>query len=269
LLFLVDRSKTFVAEEIKSSDLSEWFRLSQFMMVLLKSRSKSKISQLESQNAQALELLQRGDNKAFIKYVDKHSELVRYYGKGKSTLLHVACADHKLELAEYLIAKGANIDAQDDYGRTPLMDAVYYANIPLVKLLLQHNADISCQSNKRSTVIYYATRGQEGNLEILNLLLAAVKPREKESVLNYLIQDVSPCKTALDFAQNPKIREVLEQNGAVMGVQVEVKQRYEYHLSKVGETLKFKGYEPKYPAVLLPGTCSSALEVRRFLFLCQ
>jgi len=230
------------------------------MPTRLRGRSKT-TSNLEKAYDTALELLHGSDIKAFMKYIEKRSELVRLTGKGNSTLLHVACALSKIGFVEFLLSKGANIDAVDDYGRTVLMDAVYYANVPLVRVLLLHGSDISKASNKRSTALYYATRGQEGNMEILNMLLSSIRQKEKDSILNFLIQDVSPCKTALDFAQNPKIREVLEQHGAVSGAQVEIRQRYEYQLPKVGETLRFRGYVPKYPALLLPGTCSCALEL--------
>ena len=47
------------------------------------------------------------------------------------------------DMAELLIAKGANVNVKNEDGRTPLHRAVEYGQIALAELLLAHGADVS------------------------------------------------------------------------------------------------------------------------------
>lgn len=56
------------------------------------------------------------------------------------TLLHSAVEKNNFRMAEYLIRKGADVNAGDKYGNTPLHLASYSA---MIGKLLQHRADVS------------------------------------------------------------------------------------------------------------------------------
>lgn len=55
--------------------------------------------------------------------------------------MHCACAQEHLEAVEALIGLGANIDAQDNYGNTPLHVATRTRHIGIVQLLLKAGAN--------------------------------------------------------------------------------------------------------------------------------
>jgi ankyrin repeat protein len=60
--------------------------------------------------------------------------------KGKTPLSHAAYSGYK-ELAELLISKGANVNAIDNKGRTPLDWANYSRHKDLVELLIRHGGE--------------------------------------------------------------------------------------------------------------------------------
>ncbi len=59
----------------------------------------------------------------------------------KVTALHNAAAQGHLRLVSQLLLEGADVNAQDVYGATPLVCAVYAGHVEVVKLLLAKGAD--------------------------------------------------------------------------------------------------------------------------------
>ena len=62
------------------------------------------------------------------------------------TPLHYACAKGHLDVASFLLANGANVNAPSLGGTTPLMMAVQSGNESLVKLLLDKGADLQLRN---------------------------------------------------------------------------------------------------------------------------
>ena len=69
------------------------------------------------------------------------------------TPLHYACARGHLEVAQYLLANGAIVDALSPGNTTPLMMAVQSSNESLVKLLLDKGADLQVRNSQGFTAI--------------------------------------------------------------------------------------------------------------------
>lgn len=59
--------------------------------------------------------------------------------------LHVAADFGQDEVVEYLISKGANVNAPDKHGITPLLSACYEGHVSCVKILLEKGADKNCK----------------------------------------------------------------------------------------------------------------------------
>lgn len=57
------------------------------------------------------------------------------------TPLHSAVAAGQLEIARWLVERGATVDARQQGGYTPLHSAAHGGHLPLVELLLAHGAD--------------------------------------------------------------------------------------------------------------------------------
>ena len=108
------------------------------------------------------------------------------------------------EIAELLIAKGANVNARDKEGRTPLYIATEHSSKEIAKLLIANGADVNARKNaghnEGQTPLHRVY-----NKEIAELLIAKganVNARDKEG------------RTPLYMAYNKEIVELLIANGA-------------------------------------------------------
>jgi ankyrin repeat protein len=78
-------------------------------------------------------------------------------GEGRGgTPLHGAVRRGAKELATFLLDHRANINAKDQYGQTPLHDAVDQKQLEMVKLLISRGAEINPLDNQGRTPMYYA-----------------------------------------------------------------------------------------------------------------
>lgn len=77
-------------------------------------------------------------------------------GPNKVTPLHFACSGGNVETAEFLLSKGADVNARDSDGDAPLhVTAITCFKSPLatVKVLLAHGADINASDKRGLTVL--------------------------------------------------------------------------------------------------------------------
>jgi hypothetical protein len=89
---------------------------------------------------------------------------------GLTPLHHAAWNGHK-EVAELLIAKGADRNAKDVNGRTPLHYAASEGQNEIAELLIAEGADVNAKGKYGSaTPLHFAASG--GNKEIAELLIA-------------------------------------------------------------------------------------------------
>lgn len=70
-----------------------------------------------------------------------------------------------------LLKAGANIDATNRSGTTPVLAATYHNRVETVKLLINQGADIDIRDDSLNNVLLYA--GAEGLLEIVKLSIEA------------------------------------------------------------------------------------------------
>jgi ankyrin repeat protein len=99
--------------------------------------------------------------------------------KNKSTVLH-RLRRASVRLVEDLLDAGADVDARDKGGRTPLMYVVVDHRPEIAALLIERGADVNARDKQRFTALHFAA--QEGQLEIAKMLIehgAAVDPKDK------------------------------------------------------------------------------------------
>ena len=84
--------------------------------------------------------------------------------------LYIAADKGFTEMAQLLLAYGANIEAADQFRQTPLSIAAFRGHTPLVALLLAHGARIEGGDYRGKTPLHEAAK--EGHLEVVKLLLA-------------------------------------------------------------------------------------------------
>jgi ankyrin repeat protein len=99
-----------------------------------------------------------------------------------NSLLNLCCHSRgSIDVVEQLLARGADINLPNRYGSTPLHSACSSHNLPLIKLLLSHNADIRAIDVRRQTPAHCALIMTENDrrdpavdvLAIINCLINA------------------------------------------------------------------------------------------------
>jgi ankyrin repeat protein len=85
----------------------------------------------------------------------------------RRTPLHYAA---NKEIAELLIAKGADVNAKSNTGYTPLHEAAMWGYKEIVELLIAEGADVNAKTIGGGTPLHRAAR--EGHKEVIELLIA-------------------------------------------------------------------------------------------------
>jgi len=150
------------------------------------------------------------------------------------TALHAAAANGNLEIVDFLIERGADVNLQDIHGRVPmfvalaehrpevaarlaeadtnpnvrtvdgstlLMAAVRAEEVQLVQWALDHGIDVNAIRPEKNNATALILAARKGNAEIVHLLLAAgADPRAVNS----------DGKTALDIAKGKRVKELLQ-----------------------------------------------------------
>jgi ankyrin repeat protein len=87
------------------------------------------------------EVIINGDIDRFNRLMEGRTDLERRAGEAKWTPLHRVCWLNRLQMAQSLVNKGADIEAKTATGATPLYLAVQRKHPDIVRLLLEHGAN--------------------------------------------------------------------------------------------------------------------------------
>ena len=109
-----------------------------------------------------------GHTDVVLALLDKMPELPS--AVGNELLLLAAGLGHR-EIADALLKKGVNVNARGIKDRTPIMAAAAFNKIELVRLLIEHGADVSVSDEEGATALKVAEN--KGNHEIASLLRSA------------------------------------------------------------------------------------------------
>jgi hypothetical protein len=124
-------------------------------------------------------LIQAGDRDAALKSIAAGADVNAAQGDG-TTPLHWAVYKIDADLARALLAHGAKPDVINSYGSSPLTEAVKVANARLVEMLLDAGSNVEVPNQEGQTALMLAARA--GSLDVAELLVrhgANVNAKEK------------------------------------------------------------------------------------------
>lgn len=86
--------------------------------------------------------IQKGDVARVKTLISNNKELIHMKSDKGLTPLHLAVQNGKLEIVEFLISQGADINAKDSEGNTPLITALAFRKTDTAKFLISKGADV-------------------------------------------------------------------------------------------------------------------------------
>jgi uncharacterized protein len=119
--------------------------------------------------SQLADLLQSGRLEAALEAIENGADVNATQGDG-TTPLHWATYRLDLPLSQKLLEAGAQPDVRNIFGSSPLAEAVKAANVPLATLLLEAGADADAPNLDGETTLMLVAR--TGSIELAELLLA-------------------------------------------------------------------------------------------------
>ena len=87
-----------------------------------------------------------------------------------STPLHDAPFAKSIAVVQFLVARGAHVNAKNSNGLTPLHNAALAENVEVAQFLISKKADVNAKDNVGGTPLHAAA--DQGNVEIAKLLVA-------------------------------------------------------------------------------------------------
>ena len=116
-----------------------------------------------------------------------HHGAVLPIGHNGRTLLHASSADGLVDVTQWLLNIGADVNAQADSQRTPLYFAAMNGHLEVVRILLGHGADVNVAATDNSTPLHKASSGGHINTVYLLIKMGADVYAQDESQLTPLL----------------------------------------------------------------------------------
>ena len=124
--------------------------------IIYHNRSPS-LNQLESYDNELVWAI-RNSNLPQLKILWENGKSMSACNKFSESVIHMACRRADLDVVEFILTHGGNLDIIDDYGRTPLHDACWRIEprFDIATMILDINIDLIRFADKRgSTPVHY------------------------------------------------------------------------------------------------------------------
>ncbi|XP_014284779.1 poly [ADP-ribose] polymerase tankyrase isoform X1 [Halyomorpha halys] len=140
------------------------------MAVELVKEGDQEVADLLRGNAALLDAAKRGNLARVQRLVTPENINCRDTHGRNSTPLHLAAGYNNVEVAEFLLENGADVNAQDKGGLIPLHNASSYGHLDIAALLIKYNTVVNATDKWGFTPLHEAA--QKGRTQLSALLLA-------------------------------------------------------------------------------------------------
>jgi ankyrin repeat protein len=163
-----------------------------------------------------------------VKVLQEHGADIETKDNDGRTPLHLSCSDGHLAVVNELLIpsdnkgstttsilgkrkrQGANVEAKDIYGDTPLHLASFWDQLPVVKALLSAGADIRAANNEGLLPVHYAVNRR--NSEVAEYLFQQLYATTRRPPLHKLLQDLTFDGNSPNCSDYPPLRAALDEN---------------------------------------------------------
>ena len=164
-----------------------------------KSRQNLFMGEQKRLNINLLNAVVNGNVETAKCLIEKGAEVNAKDNDGWTPLIMAARSGH-IETAKFFVDNGAEVNAKDNDGWTSLIWAVWFGHTETAKLLIENGAEVNAKDNFGRTPLIWAA--SNGHTEAAKCLI------EKGADPNIKLNNG---KSALDLADNDKIKRLLKE----------------------------------------------------------
>ncbi len=147
--------------------------------------------------------IRKGDLDAVKMALTNNPDLLEKPDQRGFSPLIMATYSGQIEIAEFIINTGVDVNAKDSAGNTALMGVCFKGSIEMVELLLTQNVDINLQNSKGATALIYATMFDQQEITLKLIELGANKTIKDESGQTaYTHAQLKGNRTLMDLLKN-------------------------------------------------------------------
>ena len=145
---------------------------------------------------------------SIVQYLIEKGANIEAEDDNRKTPLHFACWKGHLPIVQYLIEKGANIEAITHIQQTPLHESCYYGHLPIVQYLIEKGANIEAKDKHQETPLHIASKNSK--TDVVKYLVSRGANKTSIDDAAKLPVDVACTEYSADKSQIDIIRELLK-----------------------------------------------------------
>ena len=180
-----------------------------------KSKPPHQTSQTDPRFYQVRNALADGDFSTALKLRNEEPGVVHFQNGLGETVLHFLAVENHQESVAWLLEQGADINTRNDFGDTPLMDAVLLGYFDLCRFLLDKGTGLQYANHTGKTALTIAATKacKTGDTVILSLLLQRTTQGRIESARRRFASQERLWRKLPSASASPEVVTLLRQHG--------------------------------------------------------
>ena len=128
------------------------------------SKNKGILNNMDSNGDYMLNVAVIEGNIEIVEYLVSQGADINIKDGSGETPLQIAIHEGKLELINFFLSKKADVNMKDFFNETSLHEAVNKGEIEIVKLIVAHGADLNAKNNLKETPLFYAVKNNYSDI---------------------------------------------------------------------------------------------------------